>query len=294
MTQSDSTQLPVWRSMMFVPANNLRLVSKAHSRGADAVVLDLEDSVPLAEKPQARDSIGGAVSQILQTGVDVMVRINQPWRLAVRDLEAVVSEAIVAIVVPKVSGGEQINGLDELMSELEVERNLNSGQVGIIAQIETPQALTQLDLIAAHPRVIGISLGPEDFSAAVGMQPNPDTLLLPSQQIIFAARRHACIPYGFIGSIADYQDLERFRAYIKRARQFGFQGSFAIHPHQVEIMNQYYMPNSDEVEFSRRVVEGFSESKRKGSGVFSIDGKMIDKPVVDRAIQNLQLFERFT
>ena len=292
-TSAELTNLPIWRSLLFVPVHSEKFVAKAHTRGADAIVLDLEDSVPMPEKAQARSLIEGTLPVVSQSGADVMVRINHPLRLSVRDLESVIVEGVRAIVVPKVTSRPQIEGLDELVTELEMERGLTPGNILFIAQIESPDALLNLDEIAIHPRVAVMSIGSEDFSAAVGMEPTDDTLLLPNQQVVMAARRHNCLPYGFIGSIADFNPISQFEEKIIRARQFGFVGALAIHPDQVAVMNKGFMPTDTEIEYAQRVVDGFKKAVQDGKGAFSLDGKMIDKPAVDRANALLAMVRRF-
>ena len=192
MHPEDST-LPLWRSMLFVPANNERFVDRAHTRGADAIILDLEDSVPASEKSVARGMLPAAASKVSANGADVLVRINAGWRLAVRDLEAAInlqiSPAIAAIVVPKVCSGEQLSAICEVIGELELESGMIVGSTGLVALVESPAALPRLEAIAnATPRLQAMILGSEDFSAATGMIPNGENLLFANQQVLFAAR----------------------------------------------------------------------------------------------------------
>jgi len=286
--------LPVWRSMLFVPGNNERFINKAPTRGADAIVLDLEDSVPLAQKADARGLVVDSILKLSHGGVDVMVRINDALRLAVRDLEAVIVPGVRAIVVPKAASAYQLQALARLIDELELEQGLVPGEISIIVQIETLQALPVLDEIAAVPRVVGMSLGTEDFSAAAGMAPTPEALMGPSQAVIFAARRHHCVPYGFVDSIADYHDMDKFVATIEQARQLGFCGAFAVHPSQVTVMNSGFLPTEEDIKLAKRIEKQFAISTENGHGAFAIDGKMVDKPVLDRALQQLATARRFT
>jgi len=275
---------PIWRSALFVPANVQKYIDKAHDRGADAIILDLEDSVPLSEKASAREQVISAAKQVSQAGADVLVRINQPWRLALRDIEAAVDPAVTALCVPKVSCASHIRFVDEVITELEIERGMVPGQTGIIAMIESVQALPLLDEIAsASGRLKGMILGSEDFSAAAGMQPTPETLLQPNQQLLFAARRAGILPLGFVGSIAEFRDLEKFRQIIRFSRQLGFVGGFAIHPNQVQIMNEEFVPSATEIEDAKQLLAVFEQSLSEGRASAEFKGKMIDEPVVARA-----------
>ena len=163
-------------------------------------------------------------------------------------------------------------------------RGVKRGHTGIIAMIESVDALPVLDDIAnAHPRVIAMTLGSEDFSATAGMQPVPDTLYLPNQMLAFACRRANIMPLGFPGSIADYSDIDAFRVIIKRAKQLGFVGAFCIHPKQVEVLNEELTPTAEEVTHAEGLLAAFEAGLAAGKGAVEYKGKMIDLPVVERA-----------
>jgi citrate lyase subunit beta/citryl-CoA lyase len=288
-------KLPLWRSLLFVPANVERFVAKAHTRGADAIILDLEDSVTLAEKDAARAALPAAAARVAGHGVDVLARINRPWRMAIRDLEAVVDEHVHTIVVPKVADASHIRFVAEIIDELEVERDLPRGRTGLLAFVESPGALADVDRIAAaSERLVGLFLGADDFSVETGMQPDKAGLLGPSQQIVFAARRAGILPLGFVGSIADYSDLHAYRATIREARALGFSGGLAIHPSQVGIMNEEFMPSEEEVAHARGVLEAYEAACAAGRGATEYQGKMIDAPVVARARETLRLHQTFS
>jgi len=275
---------PLWRSMLFVPAHLQRFVDKAHTRGADALILDLEDSVPLAEKTAAREGVAAAAAKASSGGAEVLVRINANLRLAIRDLEAVVAPGIRALVVPKVSSAEQLQAISEVVAELEAEAGMQHLSTGLVAQIESPVALANVWRIAeADSRLLGLSLGTEDFSSAAGMQPNADSLLFPSQQIVFAARVAGILPLGFVASIADFSDLQAFGETIQRARALGFVGGFCIHPSQVDIMNAGFAPSSQEAAEARELVETYHRAHDQGRGAVEYKGKMVDFPVFERA-----------
>ncbi len=276
--------LPVWRSMMFVPANVARFVEKAHTRGADAIIIDLEDSVVPAEKAAARKLVPEVAAKVSRNGADVIVRINRPWRLAVRDIEASVSPAIHTLALPKVADGGHIRAVAEICDELEAERAMTPGHTKFLAMVETTDALFHArDIAGAHERIIGMVLGSEDFALDAGMAPDVDGLYPPTLECVFAARAAGIMPLGFLGSIANFGDLDAFRALIQRSRSLGFVASSCIHPAQVPILNELYGPSPEEVAHARRVVDGFREAEAAGRGSFQLDGRMIDIPVVVRA-----------
>ncbi|MCG8694390.1 MAG: aldolase/citrate lyase family protein, partial [Minwuiales bacterium] len=159
MAQADA---PLWRSLMFVPANVDRFVDKAHTRGADGIIIDLEDSVIPADKADARTRVADAAAKVGRGGADVLVRINRPWRLAVRDLEAVIAPAITAVMLPKVADAGHIRAISEIIDELEAERGMAVGATRLIAMIETADALFHArDIAGASPRIAAMLLGSE-------------------------------------------------------------------------------------------------------------------------------------
>jgi citrate lyase subunit beta/citryl-CoA lyase len=158
------------------------------------------------------------------------------------------------------------------------------GTTRLIAMVETAAAFFRLAEIAhAHPRLCALNLGAEDFSTSAGILPEPEALSMPKQMAVFAARAAGIMPMGFIGSIAEFHDLGAFRETIRRSRRFGFIGASVIHPSQVQILNEEFRPGAAEVEHAGRVVAAYDKALAEGVGAVTVDGKMIDVPVVDRA-----------
>lgn len=277
-------ELPVWRSLLYVPVNVDKYVEKAHARGADCIQLDLEDSVPAAEKDRARLLVEAAASRVRRGGADVVVRINRPLSMAVRDLEAAVCPDVNGIAVTKVQSADHLRLLDELVGDLEARRGLAVGHTRFIAMIETPAAYFRMAEIAGSvERLVAMNIGGEDFALEAGMAPVEATLQMPKQQMIFAARSGGLMPLGFIASVAGFGDWPAFRAMVRRSRQFGFMGAGCIHPGQVAIVNEEYTPDAEERAYAARIVEENARSEATGRGSFALDGQMIDVPVVQRA-----------
>jgi citrate lyase subunit beta/citryl-CoA lyase len=263
-------QSPVWGSILYVPGNVPKFIDKAHERGADCVLVDLEDSVTVAEKPRA--------------GADVAVRINRPLRLAIPDIEAAVRPGLSALFVAKTEGVHHLRLLDEAVTELEKERGIPVGGIGFGAMIEHPRALSHIDDIAEHgPRVIAMMLGGEDFALETGSVPGDEALELPKRLVAFAAQAHNVPMIGILGTVADYSDPAAYKKSAERARRFGFSGGTCIHPGLVTALNEAFTPKAEEVAYAKKLIEADKKAAAEGRGSFSVDGKMIDIPVIDRA-----------
>lgn len=277
-------ELPVWRSLMFVPVNVTKFVETAHTRGADAYILDLEDSIPPAEKTNARGMIAAAAPKVAQGGADVVVRINQPLELAVRDIEAAVSPAIHTLMLPKIDSAGHVRLLAELVDRIEAAKGMPVGHTKFMALIETPAAFGRADEIAAaHPRLISVGLGSEDFAMEIGGVAATDVLTYPKQRVAIAAIANGLMAMGVIGSVADFADLEGYRASARLARRFGFRGSACIHPKHVAILNEEFGPKDEDVQWARRVIDVYEKAKAEGRASIQLDGKMVDIPIVVRA-----------
>ncbi len=276
--------LPVWRSMLFVPVTVDRFIEKACSIELDAVQLDLEDSIPFAEKEHARTLVQAAARRVIGSGVDVVVRINRPLSMAVRDIEASLCPEVTALALPKVSGPDHVRLLAEHVAEVEVRLGLPAGHTRLIPMVETADAVFMLrDIARADPRVVALTLGGEDFATSAGMVPEPEGLLLPKQLTVFAAAAAGILPLGFVGSIAEFKDVDRFRAIVRRSKRLGFRGAACIHPLQAAVLNEEFRPNADELGWAQRVTTAYAAATAEGLGAVTVDGRMIDVPIVQRA-----------
>jgi citrate lyase subunit beta/citryl-CoA lyase len=185
--------LPVWRSLLFVPVT-----------GADAIILDLEDNVAASEKERARAFVPEAAEIVSRGAADVVVRINRPLRLAVRDIEASVGPGVLALALPRVDSPEHVRLLAEIIDEVEAERGMAPGTTRLIAMVETAAAFFRIAEIArAHPRLCALNLGVEDFALSAGILPDAEGLFMPKQMVI-AARAAGIMPLGFVGTVADF------------------------------------------------------------------------------------------
>jgi citrate lyase subunit beta/citryl-CoA lyase len=289
---SEVRKLPVWRSALYVPANVPRFIDGAHKRGADAIIVDLEDSVPSAERPAARRDLQATAENVARGGADVIVRINRPWRQTMLDLEAAVSPRVTALAVTKVDSADHVRLVSEVVGELEAERGMAAGTTKFEVLIETADAWFHMHEIAkADSRIVALTLGGEDFALSVGMLPTAEGLFMPKQQLAIAARAAGVLPLGFIGTVADYKDLDAFRDTVRRSRKLGFRGASVIHPSQIPILNEEFAPNAEEVASARKIVAAYDEAVAAGRGSIAVDGKMVDVPVVLRAQEVLAIHD---
>jgi citrate lyase subunit beta / citryl-CoA lyase len=275
---------PVWRSILYVPGNVPKFIDKAHERGADCILVDLEDSVTVAEKPTARAMLPETMKKVVQGGADVAVRINRPMRLAIPDIEAAVRPGLSALFITKTEGVQHLRLLDEAVSELEHERGMPVGSVGFGAMIEHPRALAELNDIAERaPRVIAMMLGGEDFALETGSIPSDESLELPKRLVAFAAQAHGVAMIGILGTVADYSDPAAYKRSAERARRFGFSGGTCVHPGLVQALNEAFTPSAEDVAYAKKLIAADEKAAAEGRGSFTVDDKMIDIPVIDRA-----------
>ncbi len=275
---------PVWRSLQYVPTHVEKFVTTAHTRGADAVILDLEDSVPGDEKARARDLVASAAQTVGQAGADVLVRINSEAALAALDIPAAVAAGVSALVLSKVESVDDVRSVEKSVSEAEADNGIAHGATRLIVLIETARGLLDMPAIAkASARIVALNMGNEDLALDLGMEPDDETLLMPRQQLVIAAAAANVMPLGLMGMATQFADLDAYRALALRSRRFGFQGSSCIHPSQIAILNEAFSPTAEEVARANRIVEGARAAEAAGKGAFAIDGKMIDPPITARA-----------
>src|SRR4051794_31106505 len=277
-------KLPTWRSLLYVPATRESFVARAHTRGADAIILDLEDAVAPAEKPAARAALAAAVPAVRQGGAEACVRINRPLRLAAADIDAAVAAGADVLVLTKLMGPDHVRLLAELTAESEAAHGVPVGRTRFIGLVETAAALSAMEAIArADDRLVALGAGGEDLATDLGMEPTPDALYIPKMLAVVAARAAGVLPLGFVGTVAGISDPEAYRAMLRRSRALGFACASCVHPSQVPIVNEEYGARPEEVEKARRMIAAFEESLARGVGAVSFEGDMIDEPVVERA-----------
>ena len=270
------------RSLLYVPASSERFIAKAHERGADAIILDLEDAVAPAEKTSARARLPSAVASAGQRGAKVFVRINSDTELIRPDAEAAARAGAFGLLVPKARDARTLQELDRLLEGLE--RSAGHPATVLVPMIEDAGALLDARGIAsATPRVFALVAGGEDLATSLDAEPTPEVLYLPKLMVHLAAKAAGVRSYGMLRTVADYGDLDAVEKSAREARAFGFDGASCVHPSVVPILNRAFSPSQDALDHARRLIAAAEEAKARGEGAFAFEGKMVDEPVVKRA-----------
>ena len=250
---------PRWRSLLYVPVTSERFVAKAHERGADAIILDLEDAVAPSEKERARERVPEAAERVGQSGADVLVRVNRPWRLAVRDLEAAIGPHVRGLVLPKADSADHVSALAEVVASVEEERGLPPGHTVLFPRVETPTGvLNAAEICRASPRVVAVGLGSSDYTIATGMDAGGPGNAMASFVVVNAAYAAGIVPLGL-------------------------RGAPCVHPSQVPILNEVFSPTPAELERARRIVEEYERALAEGQGAITVDGDFVDIPFYEQA-----------
>lgn len=257
------------RSLLYVPAHVSRFVDKAHERGADAVILDLEDAVPEPEKDAARAALADAVPLAARSGAKVFVRVNATDRLA-QDLAAAMAAGADGVMLPKVDAPAQLDA---------VPANCRK----IIAIVESARGVLNARPIAVHPRVIAICLGSEDFATDTGAVPTAEVLRMPKLMLHYAAKAEGKLSLGLLRSAAQFDDGDALRTAAEEAASFGFDGATCIHPKVVAVLNAAFSPSPERLAWAQKVIGAAAEAAKQGRGAFLMEGEFIDAPIIARA-----------
>jgi len=273
------------RSLLFVPGNSRKMLEKAVSFTADALVPDMEDSVPIAEKGAARDEISDMLPVLAQAGHRCVVRVNAlDTGLLEADMEAAITPYTFGINVGKVDTTWHVKEVEKIVSAIEKRKGLENGQIKLVLFIESALAVVNAyEICASSDRIIAAALGAEDFTVDMGTERTEEgsEVLMPRAMVAMAARAADIVPLDIV--YTNFRDEEGLRRDTQLGKSLGYKGKFAIHPAQVDPINELLSPLPDEIEYARKVVQAFEEAEANGRGSTSLDGKMIDVPIVKRA-----------
>jgi len=270
--------LMMLRSLLFVPASaSPKMLARAAERCADALIVDLEDGIATDSKAEARRTLATVVGDLAKRSTRLLLRVNADPTQWALDLAAAPLAHLCAVMLPKV---ETPATLDALASALDA---AGASALPIAALVESPTGVLAAASIAAHHRVAAIGFGAEDHASALGVAPTALALAWPAAQVVHAAHAHGRPCWGLAASVSEIADLQSFGCAVRDARAIGFTGSVCIHPRQVPIVNAGFSPSADELAWARRVVQAARLAEAAGLGAIQLDGRMIDRPIVQRA-----------
>jgi len=280
--------------MMFVPASNAGMLRDAYIYGADSIMFDLEDSISLKEKDTSRFLVYQAVKTIDYGATETVVRINSLDMGGRDDVHAMVRAGIDVIRLPKTETAQDILDVEEVILEAERQCGREEGSTRMMAAIEGPVGvLNALSIATASERLIGIALGAEDYVTSMKTrrypERNSEEIFFARSMIVHAARAAGIAALDTVFS--DVNDSETLRRETELIRQLGFDGKSVINPRQISIVNSVFTPTEKEIANAVAVTNAIEEAEAKGSGVIALNGKMIDKPIVERAERVLMLAE---
>ncbi len=284
MTAATRAPQRVHRSFLFAPGNHPRRVEKCFSIGADAVILDLEDAVPVAEKAATREPVVRALQQPRRCGGWVRVNaLSTDW--AHGDFVAVAVRGVDGIVLPKVERASDLHTAEWLLRSLERERGLPEGSIDLMPIIETGLGYSNLaGILRSGTRVRRVAFGAGDFTLDVSVEWTGDEAeLAPYRAGIVVESRAAGLEAPLDTVWVDLKDAEGFRRSVQRVKAMGFQGKMCIHPEQVPVVNEILRPTAEALAHAQRVVEAFDDATRRGLAAIQVDGKFVDYPIVELA-----------
>ncbi|HFX4066805.1 TPA: citrate (pro-3S)-lyase subunit beta [Streptococcus pyogenes] len=272
------------RTMMFVPGANAAMLRDAPLFGADSVMFDLEDSVSLKEKDTSRALVHFALKTFDYSSVETVVRVNGLDSCGALDIEAVVLAGVNVIRLPKTETAQDIVDVEAVIERVERENGIEVGRTRMMAAIESAEGvLNAREIAKASKRLIGIALGAEDYVTNMKTRRYPDgqELFFARSMILHAARAAGIAAIDTVYS--DVNNTEGFQNEVRMIKQLGFDGKSVINPRQVPLVNEIYTPTKKEIDHAKQVIWAIREAESKGSGVISLNGKMVDKPIVERA-----------
>ncbi|HEP1415062.1 citrate (pro-3S)-lyase subunit beta [Streptococcus pyogenes] len=272
------------RTMMFVPGANAAMLRDAPLFGADSIMFDLEDSVSLKEKDTSRALVHFALKTFDYSSVETVVRVNGLDSCGALDIEAVVLAGVNVIRLPKTETAQDIIDVEAVIERVERENSIEVGRTRMMAAIESAKGvLNAREIAKASKRLIGIALGAEDYVTNMKTRRYPDgqELFFARSMILHAARAAGIAAIDTVYS--DVNNTEGFQNEVRMIKQLGFDGKSVINPRQIPLVNEIYTPTKKEIDHAKQVIWAIREAESKGSGVISLNGKMVDKPIVERA-----------
>lgn len=285
----------MFRSLMFIPGNRLSMLEKSLTIFPDVYIPDMEDSVPFDRKDEAREVISGFLPNMMINNNIIIPRVNSITSgFLEEDVRTVLEHKIYGISVGKINTSEDIKMISSILDKYENIYKIEAGSIKIIPWIETALGITNaFEICCSSPRIISVAFGAEDFTNDMGIIRSDDGFEIdyPRKLIVIAAK--AAGVQAFDTPYTKFKDLDGLKKDIFIAKRLGFSGKFAIHPGQIEIINKEFHPSKHEIENARKIIKSFEEAQINGRGSTSLNGLMIDIPVVERAKKILENIRRF-
>jgi len=272
------------RALLYMPGDNWKMIIKSVTLGVDSICMDMEDGTAINKKAEARATIAKALQELDFGASEKLARINSVgsgWEKD--DIEAVLPHHPDGIVIPKVESFEQVEWASKIIEDAELKNGWKVNSIRILIGVETAKGILNLKEIVAHPRLDAVIFGGEDFAASIGATRTKDAveLLYARQAVIVACAAYDLQPIDIV--TIDYKDLEALKVESEFGARLGFSGKQVIHPNQVPVVQEAFTPSAEAITHARRIVETFEASQKEGKGAYSLDGKMIDMPLLKNA-----------
>ena len=272
------------RALLYMPGDNWKMITKSITLGVDSICMDMEDGTAINKKAEARATSAKALKELDFGESEKLARINSVgsgWEKD--DIEAVLPHHPDGIVIPKVESFEQVEWASKIIEDAELKHGWKVNSIRILIAVETATGILNLKEIAAHPRLDAVIFGGEDFAASIGATRTKDAveLLYARQAVIVACAAYDLQPIDIV--TIDYKDLEALKVESEFGARLGFSGKQVIHPNQVPVVQEAFTPSAEAIAYARRIVETFEASQKEGKGAYSLDGKMIDMPLLKNA-----------
>ncbi|MBU3091182.1 HpcH/HpaI aldolase/citrate lyase family protein [Clostridium sp. CF011] len=278
------------RTMLFMPGNTPAMLQDAGILGADSIILDLEDAVSITEKDSARILVSEAIKNVDYSNVEVVVRVNPfSTEFAQKDIDIIARVKPDTLMIPKATE-EELKAINEILTNIEAQECFAKGSIKLIPIVETAYGVENVyNIIKSCDRIVAVLLGGEDLTSDLGIKRTKE-----GEEVFYARNRVAIACRAMkVDSIdtpfTDTNDFEGLSKDTFKAKSLGFTGKAAINPRQIDTIHSVYAPTSEEVKYAKRVLEAMEEAEKEGKGVFSLDGKMVDAPVINRAKNTVEL-----
>lgn len=272
------------RALLYMPGDNWKMITKSITLGVDSICMDMEDGTAINKKAEARATIAKALQELDFGASEKLARINSigsGWEKD--DIEAVLPYHPDGIVIPKVESFEQVDWASKIIEGAELKNGWQVNSIRILIGVETAKGILNLKEIAAHPRLDAIIFGGEDFAASIGAVRTKDAveLLYARQAVIVACAAYDLQAIDIV--TIDYKDLDALKVESEFGAKLGFSGKQIIHPNQVQVVQEAFTPSDEAIAYAKRIIETFEASQKEGKGAYSLDGKMIDMPLLKNA-----------